>query len=61
MACLHCRWKQQDTVKMGVTAIMVGGTVGIVAKAATNNLMKISLRRGGYLTLLVLDCTETCI
>ena len=27
--------------------MMVGGTFGIVAKAATNNLMKISLRRGG--------------
>ena len=48
MTCLPCRWKQRDAIKMGVTAMMVGGTFGIAAKAATNNLMKISLRRGKY-------------
>lgn len=52
---------------MGVTAMMVGGTFGIVAKAATNNLMKISLRRGvnqslhyGMLTLCVSAPWASC-
>lgn len=31
---------------MGITAMAVGGTFGILAKGTVNRLMKVSLRRG---------------
>lgn len=31
---------------MGITAMAVGGTCGILAKGTVNRLMKVSLRRG---------------
>lgn len=31
---------------MGLTAMLVGGTMGFGSKAAVNTLMKVSLRRG---------------
>lgn len=36
----------QQGAKMGITAMAVGGALGIVAKGTTNRLMKVSLRRG---------------
>lgn len=39
--------KQNSTRKMGLTAMVVGGAFGVGAKASMNNLMKISMRRGG--------------
>lgn len=36
----------QGRATMGVTAMAVGGTFGILAKGTVNRLMKVSLRRG---------------